>query len=71
MVLVDSAAVLFLQWSMYKEPTYADPDVIDTTTKLLNSVSGQLTKFVSQMWMEQKYTWLMNFLRLAHAKNHG
>jgi len=56
---------------MYKEPTYADPDAIDTTTKLLNSVSGQLTKFVSQMWMEQKYTWLMNFLRLAHAKNHG
>lgn len=65
MALVDSAAVLFLQWSMYKEPTYADPDAIDTTTKLLNSVSGQLTKFVSQMWMEQKYIWLLNFLALG------
>lgn len=65
MALIDAAAVLFIQWGMYKEPTYADPDAIDANTKLFDSVPGQLTKFVSQMWMEQKYIWLLNFLVLG------
>lgn len=65
MVLVDAAAVLFIQWSMYWEPTYDDPNAVDATTKLMNSVPGQLTKFVAQMWMEQKYIWLLNFLALG------
>lgn len=65
LALIDSAAVLFIQWGMYKEPTYADPDAIDTNTKLFDSIPGQLTKFVSQMWMEQKYIWLLNFLVLG------
>ncbi|MBT1170586.1 LTA synthase family protein [Bifidobacterium sp. SO4] len=60
--ITNASAVTFLQWSMYYEPTYADPDAVDQTTKLLNSVKGQLTKFVSQMWMEQKFNWLLNFL---------
>lgn len=65
LALIDSAAVLFIQWGMYKEPTYADPDAIDANTKLFDSIPGQLTKFVSQMWMEQKYIWLLNFLVLG------
>ena len=48
MVMVDAAAVLFIQWSMYEEPTYADPDAVDDTTKMFNSAAGQLTKFVAQ-----------------------
>lgn len=67
LALIDSAAVLFIQWGMYKEPTYADPDAIDANTKLFDSIPGQLTKFVSQMWMEQKYIWLLNFLVLGMA----
>ena len=38
MVMVDAAAVLLIQWSMYEEPTYADPDAVDDTTKMFNSV---------------------------------
>lgn len=65
MVMVDAAAVLFIQWSMYEEPTYADPDAVDDTTKKFNSAAGQLTKFVAQMWMEHNYVWLLNFLVLG------
>ena len=65
MVMVDAAAVLLIQWSMYEEPTYADPDAVDDTTKMFNSVAGQLTKFVAQMWMEHNYVWLLNFLVLG------
>lgn len=65
MAMVDAAAVLFIQWSMYEEPTYADPDAVDGTTKMFNSVAGQLTKFVAQMWMEHNYVWLLNFLVLG------
>lgn len=66
MVLIDAAAVLFIQWGMYSEPTYADPNAVDNTTKILNSVKGQLTKFVSQMWLEEdKLNWLLNFLALG------
>lgn len=32
---------------------------------LLNSIRGQLTRFVAQMWMEQKYIWLLNFCVLG------
>lgn len=53
MAIVDSAAVLFIQWGTYTEPTYTAPSTVDETTRLLNSIRGQLTRFVAQMWMEQ------------------
>ncbi|GAA5583245.1 hypothetical protein Bbre01_00405 [Bifidobacterium breve] len=65
MAIVDSAAVLFIQWGTYTEPTYAAPSTVDETTRLLNSIRGQLTRFVAQMWMEQKYIWLLNFCVLG------
>ncbi|MBT1182299.1 sulfatase-like hydrolase/transferase [Bifidobacterium sp. CP2] len=65
LALVDAASVMFIQWGMYSEPTYDDPNSVDETTKLLNSVRGQLTRFVAQMWMEQRYVWLLNFAALA------
>ena len=65
MAIVDSAAVLFIQWGTYTEPTYTSPSTVDETTRLLNSIRGQLTRFVAQMWMEQKYIWLLNFCVLG------
>ena len=65
MAIVDSAAVLFIQWGTYTEPTYIAPSTVDETTRLLNSIRGQLTRFVAQMWMEQKYIWLLNFCVLG------
>lgn len=50
--LLISAEVIFLQWGMYSEPAYDKSDEVDQTTKILNSVAGQVTKFVSQMWLE-------------------
>lgn len=64
-VLIDTAMVLFIQWGVYEEPAYDDPDSVDETTKLMSSVVGQLTKFVSQIWMEQKYNALLNFFALG------
>ena len=64
-VLIDTAMVLFIQWGVYEEPAYDDPDSVDETTKLMNSVAGQLTKFVSQIWLEHKYNALLNLAALG------
>ena len=64
-MLLTSAEVIFLQWGMCSEPEYADDAQIDDTTKIMQSVAGQLTKFVSQMWLEQKYVFLINFVGLG------
>lgn len=40
-------------------------NAVDETTKMLNSVRGQLTSFVSQMWLGGRYTLLLNFLVLG------
>ena len=64
-VITNAVAALFIQWSVYNEPTYADPNAVDETTKMLNSVRGQLTSFVSQMWLGGRYTFLLNFLVLG------
>lgn len=63
--LLTSAEVIFLQWGMYSEPTYDKGDEVDQTTKILNSVAGQVTKFVSQMYLEQKYQFLLSLFTLA------
>ena len=65
MALIDAAAVTFIQWGMYSEPKYDDPNAVDNTTKILNSVNGQVTRFVTQMWLEDKLNCLLNFLALG------
>uniref|UniRef100_UPI000ADA06A7 LTA synthase family protein n=1 Tax=Bifidobacterium aesculapii TaxID=1329411 RepID=UPI000ADA06A7 len=66
MALMTAAATIFIQWGMYSEPTYDDPDAVDQTTKIMNSVNGQLTRFISQMWLEEsQLNWLLNFLALG------
>ena len=63
--LLTSAEVIFLQWGMYSEPEYEKGTEIDETTKVLQSVGGQVTRFVSQMWLEQKNVCLVSFMGLA------
>ncbi|MBY8968348.1 hypothetical protein KHP57_21910, partial [Algiphilus sp. NNCM1] len=63
--LLTSAEVIFLQWGMYDEPEYGADAEVDQTTRILQSVAGQVTKFVSQMWLEQKYLFLVNFVGLG------
>lgn len=63
--LLTSAEVIFLQWGMYSEPEYEKGTEIDETTKVLQSVGGQVTRFVSQMWLEQKNVYFVSFMGLA------
>ncbi len=63
--LLTSAEVIFLQWGMYSEPKYDKNAEIDDTTRVLQSVGGQVTRFISQMWLEQKNICLVSFIGLA------
>lgn len=63
--LITSAEVIFLQWGMYSEPKYDKDAEIDDTTRVLQSVGGQVTRFISQMWLEQKNICLVSFVGLA------
>ncbi len=57
--------VIFIQWGMYSEPEYADGQEIDDTTKILNSVAGQTTQFITQTWLEHKHVFLLNCILLG------
>lgn len=57
--------VIFIQWGMYSEPDYKAGEEVDETTKILESVAGKTTKFVSQLWLEQQYQVLLNFIILG------
>lgn len=60
--VITAAAVLFLQWSVYNPIEYADDAQVDNTTRIIGTMAGQLTKFVSQMWLENQWQFLLNFL---------
>lgn len=64
-VAITATSVLFLQWSVYTESAYAEDAEVDDATRILGSVSGQLTRFVSQMWLEGDWRFLLNFLALG------
>ncbi|OZG65690.1 arylsulfatase [Bifidobacterium hapali] len=63
--LITAAATVFLQWSVYSEPTYDDPNAVDDYTKAWNSIAGQITKFVAQVWLQKINNALLNFLILG------
>lgn len=63
--LITAFEVIFIQWGMYSEPEYNIGEDVEKTTKIFESVAGQTTKFVCQMWLEQKYQVLLNFIILG------
>ena len=65
LVLVTAFEVVFLQWGMYSEPEYPEGSEIDDTTRVLQSVIGRTTKFVSQTWIDNQYQALLNFIVLG------
>lgn len=65
LVLVTAFEVVFLQWGMYSEPEYPEGSEIDDTTRVLQSVIGRITKFVSQTWIDNQYQALLNFIVLG------
>lgn len=63
--LLTAASVVALQWSVYSEPTYAAGAEVDEATRAWESIAGQVTKFVSQIWLQHQYIALLNFLVLG------
>ena len=64
-VAVTATSVLFLQWSVYNPIEYAEDAQVDNTTRIMGTMAGQLTKFVSQMWLENQWQFLLNFLAVG------
>ena len=60
-VAVTATSVLFLQWSVLQPIEYAEDAQVDNTTRIMGTMAGQLTKFVSQMWLEDKWQFLPEF----------
>lgn len=67
--LLTNSAVLFLQWGTYSKPSQGSFEGLDESTKYtlktVQSIPGQLTRFVSQMWLEQRYTFILNLFALS------
>ncbi|MDY3125919.1 MAG: LTA synthase family protein, partial [Bifidobacterium mongoliense] len=64
-VLMTLAATLAIQSSVYTEPDYAPDAQVDEATRAAQSVRGQVTAFVTQTWLTQRYPFLLNLLILA------
>lgn len=67
--LLTNSAVLFLQWGTYSKPSQDSFEGLDDsakyTLKIVQSIPGQLTRFVSQMWLEQRYIFILNLFALS------
>ena len=65
-LLTSAEVTFFLQWGMYSEPRVYDKSTeIDETTEGRFKALGQVTRFISQMWLEQKNVCLVSFVGLA------
>lgn len=61
-LLVTFVLTLAMQWSVMSEPTYAPDADVDDYTRAMQSVVGQLTSFVSDVWLRNDWTFVLNFL---------
>ena len=64
-VLGTLAATLAIQASVYVEPTYAADAQVDEATRAAQSIRGQLTAFVTQVWLTHNYQFVLNLLILG------
>ena len=59
---------LFIQWGMYSEPEYKKKgEDISEAVKQASSIVGQLAHFISQIWFDKNYIFLLNLIILAVA----
>lgn len=58
---------LFIQWGMYSEPEYKKGEDISEAVKQASSIVGQLAHFISQIWFDKNYIFLLNLIILAVA----
>lgn len=64
-VLLTAFEVIFIQWGMYSETEYSDGQQVNDATKILGTVAGQTTRFVTQTWLEHNHVFLLNCILLG------
>ena len=58
---------LFIQWGMYSEPEYKKGEDISEAVRQTSSIVGQLSHFISQIWSDKNYIFLLNLIIFAVA----
>lgn len=58
---------LFIQWGMYSEPEYKKGEDVSEAVKQASSIVGQLSHFISQIWFDKNYIFLLNLIIFAVA----
>ena len=56
---------LFIQWGMYSEPEYKKGEDISEAVRQTSSIVGQLSHFISQIWSDKNYIFLLNLIIFA------
>lgn len=68
LITLTTFETLFIQWGMYSEPEYKKKgEDISEAVKQASSIVGQLAHFISQIWFDKNYIFLLNLIILAVA----
>lgn len=67
LITLTTFETLFIQWGMYSEPEYKKGEDISEAVKQASSIVGQLAHFISQIWFDKNYIFLLNLIILTVA----
>ncbi|MBU9112275.1 sulfatase-like hydrolase/transferase [Bifidobacterium ruminantium] len=65
LITLTTFETLFIQWGMYSEPEYKKGEDVSEAVKQASSIVGQLSHFISQIWSDKNYIFLLNLIILA------
>lgn len=65
LITLTTFETLFIQWGMYSEPEYKKGEDISEAVRQASSIVGQLSHFISQIWSDKNYIFLLNLIILA------
>ena len=64
-ITITIVSTLAIQRSVYIDPQYAAGDQTDEATRAARSIVGQLTGFVTQVWLTHRYQFVLNLIILG------
>ena len=65
LITLTTFETLFIQWGMYSEPEYKKGEDISEAVRRASSIVGQLSHFISQIWSDKNYIFLLNLIIFA------
>ena len=65
LITLTTFETLFIQWGMYSEPEYKKGEDISEAVRQTSSIVGQLSHFISQIWSDKNYIFLLNLIIFA------